>query len=352
MTEPVHPRPPFEPHTALMLAAFVRDGLYVPLDPATIAATRKPVEESRDHVLRTTGLEHRDLTIPGPDGDLTVAVLRRPGDTEPGPLFLWFHGGGLIQGNRFSSVDQLAPMIERHGGVIVSPEYRLAPEHPAPAGMEDCYATFLWAVAHAEELGGDPSRVLVTGASAGGNLALAVALAARDRRGPGILGVLAPYPMLDDRNDSVAVRQFWDEGTWTGHDNEVAWDATLGERRGTDDVSYLEAPARAEWLGDLPPIFLDVASTEPFRDEVVDFASRVWRDGGDAELHVYPGGTHVHEVLSAKSWIGEGVFRARGEWVARLLDPVDPSVTYDHVVASGKYPLLGSGPLETQGVAR
>lgn len=343
MSDDELPRPPFEPHTRRMLDVWERAGLHTPLEAASIIETRKPVGESRDYVLGRTGLDHRDLVVEGPGGDLTLAVLRRPGDSGTGPVFLWLHGGGLVQGNRFSSVDLIAGMLERHGGVIVSPEYRLAPEHPAPAAADDCYATLRWVREHAAEIGGDADRIVVIGLSAGGNLALSVALAARDRGGPGILGVLAGYPMLDDRNDSVSARQFWDLGTWTGHDNDVAWTAALGERRGTDDVTCYEAPARATWLGGLPPIFIDVASTEPFRDESVDFASRVWRDGGDAELHVYPGGAHVHEVLSACSRIGAGVHRTREAWVAELLEPTDPEETYRHVAMLGKYDLEG-GP--------
>ncbi|NLE98526.1 MAG: alpha/beta hydrolase, partial [Propionibacterium sp.] len=173
-----HPRPAFEPHTRHMLDLWRRSGLAQPLSAPTIAGRREPVDVGRDFVLRHTGLEHRDITIDGPDGALTVALLRRPGAAPGGPLTFWFHGGGLVMGNRFSSVEVIHWLLETHGGVIVSPEYRLAPEHPAPAGMEDCYATYRWGVEHADELGVDVARTLITGMSGGGNLALAVALAA------------------------------------------------------------------------------------------------------------------------------------------------------------------------------
>ena len=136
--------------------------------------------------------------------------------------------------------------------------------------------------------------------------------------------------MLDDRTgllgweDSVSARQYPDDGTWLAAYNNVAWDAALGERRGTDRVTPYEAPARAGWLGGLPPLFISVASAEVFRDEDVAFASRVWCDGGDAELHVYPGGTHAMEFVNAR-WLAQGLTAARDLWMERLLRPEDPA---------------------------
>ncbi len=333
-------QPRYEPTTAHLLRLWQDAGLRVPVTAAGLAE-RDPAAEldvEREFQLRVTGLAHRDIAIPGPAGDITLAVLTEP-NPRPGPLVVSFHSGGLVKGTRFNNLREAAGIVRAHGGVLVSPEYRLAPQHPAPAGFDDCYATLAWAFDHADELGGDPTRMIVVGMSGGGNLALATALAARDRGGPRALGVLAGCPMLDDRNDTTSARQFRFDGLWTGADNDVAWDAILGERRGTQDVSPYEAPARARWLDGLPPVFLDVASTEPFRDEVVAFASGIWRDGGDAELHVYPGGTHGHELLSAETWIGRGVLRARAEWVAQLLEPADPQATVDHIVALGRYPI-------------
>lgn len=333
MTSPQ--RPPFEATTAAVLRYRKGSGELTELvadqltqrDSAADAATE---QAERDFLLDSFDITLSDQIISGPAGELTVAIAR-PNSGRVGPTVLFLHGGGLVLGSRFSGVERILPIIERHGGAVVSVEYRLAPQHRAPAAFDDAYAGLLWAAEHAETLGGESNQLLVAGPSAGGNLALAVALASRDRNGPKILGVLAAYPMLDDRNDSISVRQFWRDGSWSGHDNQLAWDAVLGARRGGSDVSSYEAPARAQWLGGLPPIFLDVASAEPFRDEVVDFANRIWRDGGDAELHVFPGGTHVHEEYSAHSWIGRGVRRTREEWVAHLLAPDDPQLTLDYV---------------------
>ena len=168
---------------------------------------------------------------------------------------------------------------------------------------------------------------------------------ARDRQGPAVLGGLLDYPMLDDRTGlpgwegSVSARQYPDDGTWPTAYNNVAWEAALGERRGTDWVTPYEAPARASWLGGLPPLFISVASAEVFRDEDVAFASKVWRDGGDAELHVYPGGTHAMEFVNAR-WLAQGLTAARDLWIDRLLHPEDPRLNIVAVAQAGTYPAL------------
>lgn len=336
-------RPRFEASTELLLGLLHDEGLRPPITPELLASrnsatVRDELAAELSYQLRLSDITVEDRQISGPVGELTVAVAR-PAVPRRGPLVVSFHGGGLVKGNRYSDLVLAGRILAAHGGVAVSPEYRLAPEHPAPAGFDDAYATYLWAAEHAEELGADPTQILLVGISAGGNLAIATALAARDRSGPRAVGVLAACPMLDDRNDSVSTQQFWSLGSWTGSDNEVAWSAVLGDRRGGPEVSAYEAPARAQWLGGLPPVFLDVSATEPFRDEVVAFASGLWRDGGDAELHVYPGGTHVHELYAAGTWIGRGVLHARAEWVAHLIEPDDPRDSVEYVRELGKYPI-------------
>lgn len=332
-------RPPFEPHTARMLEAWESQGLRKPIDRENISEGREPVFKTAEYVLRRTGLEHKDIQVQGPAGRIPVAIFRRPDDTSPGPVFINFHGGGLIHGNRFSDIDALAGFVSKHGGVIVSPEYRLAPESPAPAAHEDCLAAAEWVSSHLIELNGKSDQVIAIGMSAGGNLVLGVALACRDQGLPLLAGVMACYPMLDDSSSTCSMNQFWDVGLWTGRDNSTAWDAVLGEREGQPEPNLYIAPSRAEWLGGLPPIYLEVASTEALRDEVVSFASASWRDGADLELHVFPGSTHMQEIMSAGSWIGEGVSSVRSGWIGRVLDPADPQETYDQVKAMGKFPL-------------
>jgi acetyl esterase/lipase len=206
-----------------------------------------------------------------------------------------------------------------HRAVVATVEYRLAPEHPDPTPVEDCFAGLVWVSEHAAELGGDPERIIVTGTSAGGGLAAGTTLLARDRGGPAVLGQLLVCPMIDDRDATVSTRQFDGVGMWDRGANAVGWGALLGERYGTDDVSVYAAPARARDLSGLPPTFIDVGSAEVFRDEDVDYASRIWADGGVAELHVWPGGTHGYDLIAPQAPISRQALVVRNQWLARIL---------------------------------
>ena len=343
-------RPAYDSATAALLERIEALGVFGAMTVQKIPSWRVPADEVRaGFLLKHPDIDLEDMDVLRQDGTrLPVAVARSAQGAcvgRPGPLFLSLHGGGLVMGCRFNGLSTVVPWLRRYGGVIVSPEYRLAPEDPAPAGVEDCYTTLCWAVEHAEELGADPERVIVVGPSAGGGLSAGTLLMARDRRGPVVLGGLLDYPMLDDRTGmphwqgSVSARQYPNDGTWPTAYNNVAWDAALGERRGTDLVTPYEAPARATWLGGLPPLFISVASAEVFRDEDVAFASGVWRDGGDAELHVYPGGTHAMEFVNAR-WLARGLTAARDLWVDRLLRPEDPRLNVVAVAQAGTYPAL------------
>ena len=343
-------RPPYDSATAALLERIQPLGVFRTMTMRNIPSWRVPADEVREgFLIRHPDIDLEDVEVVREDGTTFPATVARSvrdvSCGRPGPLFLSLHGGGLIMGCRFNGLLTIVPWLRRYGGVIVSPEYRLAPEDPAPAGVEDCYATLFWAVEHAEDLGVDPGRVVVVGPSAGGGLSAGTLLMARDRQGPLVLGGLLDYPMLDDRTgmpdwqDSVSARQYPDDGTWPTSYNDVAWDAALGERRGTDLVTSYEAPARAAWLGGLPPLFISVASAEVFRDEDVAFATRVWRDGGDAELHVYPGGTHAMEFVNAR-WLAQGLTAARDLWVDRLLRPEDPRLNVVAVAQAGTYPAL------------
>lgn len=152
-------------------------------------------------------------------------------------------------------------------GTVIAVEYRLAPEHQAPTPVEDCYSALAWVVEHAETIGLNPAQIVLAGQIAGGGLATGTALPARDRGLQPVAGLLLESPMLDDRNCTVSIRQFWVAPMWSGQSNEFGWGALLGEARGTDDVSPYDAPARATHLGGPPPVHISVGSADPFRDE-------------------------------------------------------------------------------------
>jgi acetyl esterase/lipase len=208
---------------------------------------------------------------------------------------------------------------EQLGAAVVSVEYRLAPETPHPGPVEDCYAGLAWTAGHAGELGIDPARVIVGGASAGVGLAAAVALLARDRGGPALLGQMLLCPMLDDRNETPSSYQMAGIGIWDREANEVGWTALLGAARGGPDVSPYAAPARATDLSGLPPAFIEVGSAETFRDEDVAYATGIWQAGGQAELHVWPGGFHGFTGMVPDAAISKAATAAQQGWLRRIL---------------------------------
>lgn len=316
-------RPPYDPELAAALPA-VNEVLPSSIRPgdlervrANVAAAFLPI----DDVIGGRAIEHEDRTIPGPAGapDLVVTVLRPRTPVANAPGIFHTHGGGMILGDRFVGADQLCEWVDELGAVAVSIEYRLAPEHPDPAPIEDCYAGLVWTAAHAGELGFDPRRLVLAGASAGGGLAAALALACRDRGGPVAAGQMLIYPMLDDRNETPSTAQFEGLGVWDRISNQTGWDLLLGDRRGTADVSPYAAPARASDLAGLPPAFIDVCSTETFRDEDVAYASALWRAGVQAELHVWPGGFHGFDTLVPDAALSRQARAARAAWMRRIL---------------------------------
>nr|WP_308061850.1 alpha/beta hydrolase [Streptomyces sp. LBUM 1477] len=288
--------------------------------PAARERLRAEVPLPTNDELSCGGLfEVRERTVPGPPGapDVSLLICRPTSVPGPRPIVYFTHPGGMIVGtNRLGLPLDWA---EELGLVVVSVEYRLAPEHPHPAPVEDCYAGLVWTVAHAEEIGGDPDRLVLAGGSAGGGLAAALALLARDRKGPRLLGQLLMCPMLDDRNDTFSAHQMAGLGVWDRTANETGWNALLGERRGTDAVEPYAAPARAADLSGLPPAFIDVGSAETFRDEDVSYATRIWQAGGSAELHVWPGGFHGFDGLVPGAAVSVDAREARLRWLRRLL---------------------------------
>ncbi|MCW8380580.1 alpha/beta hydrolase [Streptomyces justiciae] len=267
--------------------------------------------------------EVEDRKVPGPEGAPEISLLicrpTAPPASGPRPVVYHVHGGGMVIGNNRVGVDVPLAWAKEVDAVVVSVEYRLAPEHPHPAPVEDVYAGLVWTAEHAAELDADPERIVIAGASAGGGLSAALALLTRDRKGPQVIGQVLMCPMLDDRNDTPSAQQMAGVGVWDRTANETGWTALLGEARGGPDVPAYAAPARAEDLSGLPPAFLDVGSAETFRDEVVAYASRIWQAGGVAELHVWPGGFHGFDGFAPQAALSQGARAAQLRWLRRLL---------------------------------
>ncbi|MFI0355994.1 alpha/beta hydrolase [Actinomadura sp. 9N407] len=317
------PPPPFDPELAAALeiiGATLPSSIPAAALPAMregSALMRVPLEELR----RDGAFEVEERNVPGPAGapDISLLICRPAGATAPLGAVYHSHGGGMVLGDNRSGVVEILDWAQELGLVVVSVEYRLAPEHPHPAPVEDCYAGLVWTAGNAAELGIDPDRLIVAGASAGGGLAAAVALLARDRGGPALAGQVLMCPMLDDRNDTPSSRQMAGRGVWDQASNSTGWTALLGEARGGPDVSPYAAPAREPDLSGLPPAFIDVGSAETFRDEDVAYAARLWQAGGQAELHVWPGGFHGFTMMAPQAVLSQEARAARIRWLARLL---------------------------------
>lgn len=218
-------------------------------------------------------------------------------------------------GDNLTGIEVPLEWVTEFGATCVSVDYRLAPENPDPAPVEDCYAGLVWTHDHASELDVDPDAIMVAGGSAGGGLAAGTVLMARDRFGPPVAAQLLMCPMLDDRGTSRSGQQFDDDGPWSRRSNETGWRALLGNRAGGDDVSSYAAPARAADLSGLPPTFIDVGSAEIFRDESVAYASGIWASGGRAELHVWPGGFHEFDMVVPDAGLSRRARDTRTRWV-------------------------------------
>lgn len=315
------PAPPLDPECGAVWRAisdaFVGGGSRN-LDARLLPALRAQPLHSRESLLDGRRYSARDLRIPGPAGEILVSVFTPDVRAALVPGILWIHGGGMVAGDRFGAVEAL-DAAEAVSAVVVSVEYRLAPEHPAPAPVDDCLAALRWFVDYAADLGVDPRQVVLGGASAGGGIAAATALRIRDEGGPRLAGLFLCSPMLDDRMTTVSSHQLADGVPWTRPSNEFGWRSLLKDRAGTDAVTIYEAPGRAAELSTLPPTLVDVGSADLFRDEDVAFASRVWACGGDAELHVWPGAYHGFELLAPQSALSRDASAVRRRWMTRVL---------------------------------
>jgi len=240
------------------------------------------------------GIRTEDRHVPGPAGTPDVFVrIYEPADRPHSlPALLWIHGGGYVLGS-VERDDLLAKHLARVGQcVVASVEYRLAPEHPFPAPVEDCYAALTWLSAQSSSLGVNKSRIAIGGASAGGGLAAGLALLTRDRAEIEVAFQLLIYPMIDDRNIAPASDTAPDTLVWTRENNRMGWRAYLGREPGGVDVSLYAAAARATDLKGLPPAYIPVGDLDLFLDENLTYAQRLLAAGVPAELHVYPGAFH------------------------------------------------------------
>lgn len=262
-------------------------------------------------------MTHEQHAIPGPDGGTILLSIFAPAEPSavPRPCIYSIHGGGLMFGNRFVGVHSALAWAASPGAVVASVEYRLVPEHPHPAPVEDCYSGLAWLAEHATELNIDPRRIMVAGSSGGGLLAAGVALLARDRNGPALCAQLLSCPMLDDRLETVSSQQYVEGDLWNRKSGLLAWKLLLCGR----EADIYAAPGRAKDMSRLPPTFIDVGSADTLRDEGVAYASRLWEHGVQTELHVWPGGFHGFDVIAPSARLSVQAVAAHCAWVKSVL---------------------------------
>ncbi|MDY0406920.1 alpha/beta hydrolase [Virgibacillus sp. 179-BFC.A HS] len=253
--------------------------------------------------------------IPGPEGepDVRVKIYEPKVKDEILPGVFYIHGGGYIVGSPELEEARCQELVTDVNCVIVSVDYRLAPEHPFPAPVEDCYAALNWFSENAEGQGVDPSRIAVVGASAGGGLTAAVSLLARDRKGPSIAFQMPLYPMIDDRHITPSSNEITDDRVWNTKFNRQGWEMYLGNNKG--EVSPYAAPARSTDLSGLPPTYTCVGDLDPFRDETIDYVARLRQAGVPVEFHLYPGCFHGFEFAVPTAEISQ---RAKNEYNSAL----------------------------------
>jgi acetyl esterase/lipase len=258
-----------------------------------------------------------DQAVPGPEGEpeITVRIYRPVNVPGPRPGIYYIHGGGMVLGTAAREDASAARYCEQVGATVVSVEYRLAPEHPHPAPVEDCYAGLVWMARHAEELDIDLNRLAIYGASAGGGLTIATALLARDRGFPAVRFQMPIYPMIDHQNETPSSYEITDVGIWDRSGNIEAWRWYLGEGK----ADQYAAPVLAEDLTGLPPAYIDVGTVDLFRDEDITFAMRLMAAGVPTELHVWPGAYHGAENFAPDAALSRRILTARMEAMRRAL---------------------------------
>lgn len=246
----------------------------------------------------------------------SVRVHRPSGLSERPPALLWIHGGGYVTGSAAMNDRAVRKMAAHLGALAASVEYRLAPEHPYPAALDDCYAALQWLAARDDI---DRRRILIAGKSAGGGLASALALRCLDAGLVDLAGQVLIYPMLDDRT----VQRSTATGArgWTPQDNSFGWRSYLGRDPGMGDVSAYAAPARRADLSGLPPTWIGVGTADLFHDECVDYANRLRAAGVPTQLRIVPGGFHGFDVVGPQTSV---VRQFRADQLAAMRQPLAP----------------------------
>lgn len=254
-------------------------------------ATVKTMAAAGPPFMLPAGLGREELNVPGLDSDPDIPVLvfaPIDGRETNRPAMVYLHGGGFVLGDAAGDQTVPAEIALAAGAVVVSVDYRIAPEHPFPAALHDGFAVLKWLAANAADLQVDPTRIAIGGVSAGAGIAAGVALFARDQGGPQICFQMLDIPELDDTLSTQSMQQFTDTPLWNLPNGVVSWKSYLGGQ----EASPYAAPARSSDLAGLPPAYVSVCEFDPLRDEGINYAQRLMQAGVPTELHSFPGTFH------------------------------------------------------------
>jgi len=285
-------------------------------DPARVRAASAERRGQAAPYQSPVPLTVADRLVPGleNDPDVPVRVYAPAEGSESLPGLVYIHGGGFAIGSVDGDDDRTREIAAIAQAVVVSVEYRLAPEHPFPAGLRDCYAVLAYVAKNAAELGVDPRHIGVAGNSAGGGLAAATALMARDQGGPELCMQYLSIPELDDRLETPSMRAFTDTPVANRANVILTWQHYLAGQQATGYA----APARAEDLTGLPPSYVAVCEFDPLRDEGIVYAQRLVQAGVPVELHLYPGTFHGSSRIASAA-VSQRMSRDSLEAIGRLL---------------------------------
>lgn len=311
-----------DPELAALAAALPK------MDLSNLAAAREAARLTLSHLPKyeaRISLSVRDITVPSQQNAAkVVARVYAPGERlAPRPALLYLHGGAYVMGGLPSADSTARMLVERADVTVIAVDYRLAPEHPYPAALEDSYAVLQWSVDKGEEYGIDPDRLGVLGESAGGGLAAALTLVARDRGGPRLAAQFLDAPTIDDCLGSVSMTTLSDTPAWQSVNSPYSWRYYLQgiAEPGSIDVPIYAAPARAtvQDLFGLPPAYVTAYQIDPTRDEGLDYAYRLIHAGVPTEVHHYPGAFHMAHAVAPGTAIGARMIANRIEAIRRML---------------------------------
>jgi len=290
--------------------------------PETIEERRDLISTYLAQFPRNEFVSRTDLKIKSQASGVDIPIrLYRPLNQSTSSrvdcAVIMIHGGGMVMGSIETDDANAAYLSLALDCLVVSIDYRLAPEHPYPAALDDCADVSAWVFDNTSDLKISPDKIVLYGGSAGGGLAIALGLRIRDQGLKQFALICAPYPMIDDRNQTPATFEITDLGVWDRRANIESWGWYLGQMPSSElnpefsRVDSYAAPARAEDLSGLAPIYTDVGDVDLFRDDVVDFVNRLRAAGNQVEFHLIPGMFHAGELFNPDAAISKALWKRR-----------------------------------------